>query len=99
MYIIEVQNIDKSKTEYYRAINLTEAKLYQMSTPNFVHVYSAHEFLSLLPRVPLGNKKKDNNFDVTLKQKGLGNVPSPFFVMVYPLFGYILYLYFFNLKF
>jgi len=64
MYIIQVQNLDKTKTEYYRAANLTEAKLYQMQSVNFVNIFTAQDFLSRLPRVRVEKKRSD--FDVIL---------------------------------
>ncbi len=65
MYVIQVQNLEGNKTEYYRARSKTEAELFQMSSINFVHIFTAHEFLSRLPLVPLVPKAKDD-FDVIL---------------------------------
>ena len=65
MYIVQVQNLEGTKMKYYRARNLTEAKLFQMSSTNFVHIYSAQDFLSRLQVVPI-NPKVQDNFDVTL---------------------------------
>jgi hypothetical protein len=65
MYILEVKNFEGTKATYFRAKTLTEAKLFQMSSANYVNIYTAHEFLSILPQVDVGNKSKDN-FDVTL---------------------------------
>ena len=65
MYIVQVQNLEGTKMQYYRARSLTEAKLFQMSSPNFVHIYSAQDFLSRLQVVPINTKVKDD-FDVIL---------------------------------
>ena len=65
MYIIQVQNIEGTKTEYFRAKTRNDAILFQMSSTNFVNIYTAHDFLSKLPLINLSKKLK-NDFDVIL---------------------------------
>jgi hypothetical protein len=64
MYIVIVKDLD-SKIKYYRAKNLTEAKLYQSQTLKWVYIMTPHEFLSKLERLPLETKREEN-FDVIL---------------------------------
>ena len=52
MYIVQVCDFNGNYT-YFRAKNLTEANLYKDTTLKFVKIFSAHEFLSQLPVVPL----------------------------------------------
>jgi len=64
-YIIKVVSLSGDKVEYFRANNLTEAKLFQTSSVNYVYIFTAHEFINKLPRVPV-NRKQQSDFDVIL---------------------------------
>jgi hypothetical protein len=52
MYIVQVKDLDGTVTNYC-AKNLTEAKLYQQTTPKFVNIFSAYDFMAKLPKLPL----------------------------------------------
>ena len=66
MYVVQVKSLDGTKVEYYRASNLTEAKLFQCSTPGFVYIFTAHEFLSGLRKVPIEPRTNTTDFDVIM---------------------------------
>jgi len=63
MYIIRVENLDRSKVEYFRAQNMTDAKLFQSQSMNYVDVFTSREFLEKLPLIQVQRKPK-SNFDV-----------------------------------
>lgn len=65
MYIVQVRDLDGAVINYC-AKNLTEAKLYQQTTPKFVNIFSAHEFMSKLPKLPMSNSTKNNIEDYLL---------------------------------
>jgi hypothetical protein len=56
MYIVQVKDLASGTVNNYCARNLTEAKLYQQTTPKFVNIFSAHEFMAKLPKLPIEHK-------------------------------------------
>lgn len=61
-YIVQVKDLD-GKTTYYCAKNKYEATLYSNSTPKYVHIFSAQEFLNSLPKLPINWDEYKNKID------------------------------------
>lgn len=51
-YIVQVKDLD-GNISYYCAKNKHEATLYRDSTPRYVHIFSAQDFLNSLPKLPI----------------------------------------------
>lgn len=61
-YIVQVRDLDGS-IEYYCAKTKYEAQIYQDTTPKFVKIFSAQDFLNSLAKLPVDFKKHNKKLD------------------------------------